>query len=69
VISHLYVFGSGVEHWIFGNTYYGTGAITQERNVGSLLTEVTQVIGDPKKLGTTTNNNYILGLGGRVSYT
>jgi hypothetical protein len=68
VVSHLYVFSSGMEHWIFGNAY-GTSAITHERNMGALLTEVTQRIGDPKQLGTTTSSDYILGLGGRLSYT
>jgi hypothetical protein len=46
------VFALGMEHWIFGNTY-GTSAITQERDVGALLTKITQGIGDPKQLGTT----------------
>jgi hypothetical protein len=32
VVPHLYMFGSGVEHEIFGNTN-GTRAITHERNM------------------------------------
>jgi hypothetical protein len=47
VVSHLYMFGYGMEHWIFGYAY-GTGCITHERNVGALLTKITQGIGDPK---------------------
>jgi hypothetical protein len=68
VVEHLNVFDFGVKHRMFGYTY-GTGAITHERNVGALLTKVTQSISDPKQLGTTTSSNYILGLGGRLSYT
>jgi hypothetical protein len=40
VVPHLYMFGSGVEHSIFGNTN-GTRAITHERYMGTLLTKVT----------------------------
>jgi hypothetical protein len=29
MIPHLYVFGSGVKHWVFGYAY-GTGAITKK---------------------------------------
>jgi hypothetical protein len=68
VVAHLYFFGSGVEHRIFSNTY-GTSAIPHERNMDELLTKVTQGIGDPKQLGTATSSSYILGLGGRQSYT
>jgi hypothetical protein len=41
------MFGFGMEHWIFGNAY-GTRSTTQERDVGALLTKITQGIGDPK---------------------
>jgi hypothetical protein len=40
VVPHLYVFGSGVKHLIFGNTN-GTHAITHERYIGTLLTKIT----------------------------
>jgi hypothetical protein len=53
VVAHLYMFSSGVEDRIFGNTY-GTSAITHERNVGALLTKVTEGIGDAMQLGTTS---------------
>jgi hypothetical protein len=66
VVSHLYMFGSRMEHSIFGNAC-GIGAITYERDVSELLTKVTQGIGDPKQLGTTTSNSYILILGGRLA--
>jgi hypothetical protein len=68
VISHVYVFGFGMEHWIFGNAY-GTGATTQERDVGALLTKITLGIGDPKQLGTTTSSSNVLNFGGRLGYT
>jgi hypothetical protein len=38
VVTHFYVFGSGVEHWVFGNNN-GTRAITHERYTGTLLTK------------------------------
>jgi hypothetical protein len=41
VVPHFYVFGSGVEHRVFGYTN-GTRAITHERYMGTLLTKVTQ---------------------------
>jgi hypothetical protein len=47
VVPHLYIFGSGVKHGIFGNTN-GTCAITHERYLGTLLTKVTQRVCDPK---------------------
>jgi hypothetical protein len=53
---------------LIGNTN-GTRDVTHEENMGALLTKVTQTIGDPKKLGTTTSNSYIFGLRGRLSYT
>jgi hypothetical protein len=40
VVSHFYVFGSGVKHGVFGNTN-GTHAITHERYMGTLLAKVT----------------------------
>jgi hypothetical protein len=40
VVPHFYVFGSGVEHRVFGYTN-GTRAITHERYMGTLLTKVT----------------------------
>jgi hypothetical protein len=49
VVPHLYMFGSGVKHRVFGNTN-GTRAITHERYMGTLLTKVTQRVCDPKQL-------------------
>jgi hypothetical protein len=49
VVPHLYVFGFGVKHRVFGNTN-GTRAITHERYMGTLLTKVTQHVYDPKQL-------------------
>jgi hypothetical protein len=49
VVPHIYMFGSGVKHGVFGNTN-GTRAITHERYMGTLLTKVTQRICDPKQL-------------------
>jgi hypothetical protein len=40
VVPHFCVFGSGVKHRVFGNTN-GTRGITHERNMGTLLTEIT----------------------------
>jgi hypothetical protein len=60
VVPHLYMFGSGVKHGIFGNTN-GTRAITHERHMGIILTKVTQHVCDPKQLGATTSGSNILG--------
>jgi hypothetical protein len=68
VIRHLYVFGSGVKHGIFGNTN-GTRAITHERYMGTHLTKITQHVCDPKQLGATTRGSNILSFCGRLSYT
>jgi hypothetical protein len=68
VVPHFYVFGSGLEHRVFGNTN-GTRAITHERYIGTLLTKVTQRVCNPKQLGATTSGSNILGFSGRLSYT
>jgi hypothetical protein len=68
VVPHFYVFGLGVKHGGFGNTN-GTRAITHERNMGTLLTTITQCVCDPKQLGGTTSGSYIFGVCGRLSYT
>jgi hypothetical protein len=68
VVPHFYMFGSGVNHGIFGNTN-GTRAITHERHMGTLLTKITQRLCDPKQLGATTSGSNIIGFCGRPSYT
>jgi hypothetical protein len=68
VVPHFYMFGSGVKHGIFGNTN-GTRAITHKRNMGTLLTKVTQRVCDPKQLGATTSDSNILDFCGRLGYT
>jgi hypothetical protein len=68
VVPHLYVFGSGVKHGVFGNTN-GTRAITHERYMGTLLTKVSQRVCDPKQLGATTSGSNIFDFCGRLSYT
>jgi hypothetical protein len=68
VVPHFYVFGSGVEHRVFGNAN-GTCSITHERYMGTLLTKITKRVCDPKQVGATTSGNNILGFCGRLSYT
>jgi hypothetical protein len=68
VVPHFYVFGSGVEHRVFGNTN-DTRAITHERYMGTLLTKVTQRVCDPKQLGATTSGSNVLGFCGRLCCT
>jgi hypothetical protein len=67
MVPHIYMFGSGVKHGIFGNTN-GTHAITHERYMRTLLTKVTQSVCDPKQLGPTTSGSDILGFYDRLSY-
>jgi hypothetical protein len=40
MISHFYVLGFGMEHWVFCNTY-GIGVVTLKWNMGIHLTKVT----------------------------
>jgi hypothetical protein len=54
MVSHFYVFGFGMEHWVLCSTY-GTGAITLEWDMGILLTKVTHGVCDPKELRATTS--------------
>jgi hypothetical protein len=68
VVSHHYVFGSGVKHGNFGNTN-GTRAITHKSYMRTLLTKITQRVCDPKQLKATTSGSNILGFYGRMSYT
>jgi hypothetical protein len=68
VVPHFNVFGSRVEHGVFGNTN-GTRAITHERHMGTLLTKVTQRVCDPKQLGATTSGTNIFGFCDRLGYT
>jgi hypothetical protein len=49
VIPHFYMFGSRVKHGVVGHTD-GTRAVTRERYMGTLLTNVTQRVCDPKQL-------------------
>jgi hypothetical protein len=49
MVPHLYMFGSGVKHEVFGNTNY-TRTITHERYMGTFLTNVTQCVCDLKQL-------------------
>jgi hypothetical protein len=41
MVSHFYVFGSGMKYWVFRYAY-GTGAITKKWDLGALLTKVSQ---------------------------
>jgi hypothetical protein len=68
MISHFYVLGFGMEHWVLCNTY-GTGAVTLKWNMGILLTKVTHGVCDPKELRATTSCGNILSLGSGLSNT
>ena len=63
MVPHLYVFGFGVEHWVFGYAY-GTGAITQKWDVGEAQAKVSHGLHDPKELGATASGSNILSLCG-----
>jgi hypothetical protein len=68
VISHFYVLGFGIEHWVLCNTY-GTGAVTLKWNMSILLTKVTHGVCDPKELRATTSYSNILCFGSGLSNT
>jgi hypothetical protein len=68
MISHFYVLGFGMEHWVLCNTY-GTCAITLKWDMGILLTKVTHGICDPKELRATTSCGNVLCLGSGLSNT
>ena len=46
MVPHLNVLYFGVENRVLGYTY-GTGAITKEWDMGTLLTKVAHSVGDP----------------------
>jgi hypothetical protein len=64
MVSHFYVLGFGMEHWILCNAY-STCAITLKWDMGILLTKVTHGVCDPKELRATTicDNVHCLGSG------
>jgi hypothetical protein len=66
MISHFYMLGFGMKHWVFCNTY-GTDAITLKWNMGILLTKVTHGVCDAKELRATTGCGNILCLGSGLS--
>jgi hypothetical protein len=68
MVSHFYVLGFGMEHWVLCNAY-GTGAITLKWDVGILLTKVTHGVCDPKELRATTSCGNVLCLGNVLSNT
>jgi hypothetical protein len=59
MISHFYVLGFGMEHWVLCNAY-GTGAITLKWDMGILLTKVTYGVCDSKELRATTSGGNAL---------
>jgi hypothetical protein len=68
MISHFYVLGFGMEHWVLCNTY-GIGAFTLKWNMGILLTKVTHGVYDLKELRATTSSGNVLCLGSGLSNT
>jgi hypothetical protein len=62
MISHFYVLGFGMEHWVLCNAY-GTGAITLKWDMGKLFTKITHGVCNPKELRATTSYDHILCLG------
>jgi hypothetical protein len=59
MLSHFYVLGFGMEHWLLCNTY-GTFAITLKWDMSILLTKVTHGVCDPKELIATTSCGNVL---------
>jgi hypothetical protein len=68
MISHFYVLGFGMEHWVLYNTY-GTGAFTLKWDMGILLTKVTHGVCDPNELRATASSGNVLCLGSGLSNT
>jgi hypothetical protein len=68
MISHFYVLGFGMEHWVLYNTY-GTVAVTLKWDMGILLTKVAHGVCDPKELRATTSCGNVLYLGSGLSNT
>jgi hypothetical protein len=68
MISHFYVLGFEMEHWVLCNTY-GTSAITLKWNMGILFTKVTHGVSDPKELRATTSCGNVISLGSGLSNT
>jgi hypothetical protein len=68
MISHFYVLGFGMEHWVLCNTY-GSSAVTLKWNMGILLIKVTAGVCDPNELRATTSCGNVLCLGSGYSNT
>jgi hypothetical protein len=68
MITHFYVFGFGMEHWVLCNAY-GTGPITLKWDIGILLTKVTHGVCNPKELRARTSSGNVLCLGSGLSNT
>jgi hypothetical protein len=68
MITHFYVLGFGVEHWVLCNAY-GTSAITLKWDMGILLTKVTPSVCDSKELRAMTSSGNVLYLGSGLSNT
>jgi hypothetical protein len=68
MVSHFYVLGFGMEHWVLCNTY-GTSAITLKRDMGILLNKVTHGVCHSKELRATTSCGNILYLGSGLNNT
>jgi hypothetical protein len=68
MITHFYVLGFGMEHWVLCNAY-STSAITLKWNMGILLTKLTHGVCDLKELRATTSCGNVLCLGSGLSNT
>jgi hypothetical protein len=68
MVTHFYVLGFGMEHWVLCTTY-GTCATTLKWDMGILLTKVTHGICNPKELRATTSYDNVLGLGSGLRNT
>jgi hypothetical protein len=66
--DHFYVIGFGMEHWVLCNAY-GTGVVTLNWDMGTLLTKITHGVGDPKELRATTSSSNVLCLGSGLCNT
>jgi hypothetical protein len=68
MVSHFYVFGFEMEHWVLCNAY-DIGAITLKWDMGILLTKVTHGVCDPKELRATASCGNVLCLGSGLRNT
>jgi hypothetical protein len=68
MVSHFYVLGFGMEHWVLCNAN-GISVVILKWDMGILLIKITHGVCDPKELRAATSSGNVLYLGSGLSNT